>query len=53
MGESFDGELEFERPTKRTYRFKEKKEPAKIGILYVQQHAFSGSQSGSRSALKS
>ena len=33
-------ELEYEKETRRTYRFKENKEPPVIGYLYVQKTAF-------------
>lgn len=40
MGESFETELAYEKSTKRTFRFKEAKEPIRIGLLYVQKTAF-------------
>ena len=39
MGEQIETEFEFERPTKRTYRFRETVKPPKIGVLYVQKSA--------------
>ncbi|MBA7505092.1 hypothetical protein ES706_03755 [subsurface metagenome] len=38
--EKFEVEMEYERQTKRTFRFKEAKEPIRIGTLYVQKTAF-------------
>lgn len=42
MGEQIEAEFKFERPTKRTYRFRETGEPPKIGVLYVQKSALQG-----------
>lgn len=42
MGEQIETEFEFERPTKRTYRFRETVKPPKIGVLYVQKSALPG-----------